>query len=393
MAALKVWDGTAWQVVGGAPQNPAVSAPLTSVGGVLGLPQATPATDGSFPAADKGKLDRVLFGPNGELLLHAVGAGGVGRYTRAAGPQQDVHLRSGPAAGSYAFLEAAINALVASNAYWDGTNWNRFDTGQPAMLSNVQGTTGTTFLQYAAAGANPITWLTVEQIDVLSGVTQRRNDSMSSLITASRHNHLTANLVYDGTTWNLQNTAQGGFIIVLGEEGTLTLYTATAGANPRTLTHNGTFTPATLGLAMDAPRALVSGGVIGTSPSVWTTIASASNVNVNSAGAAGGSAPWNNSTRTFTAPAGGLYQFDWCGSFAAAGGTIRAVAFSINGVTANYGDQFIPPVGGGNTTFIHTGLIIGLSVGSTVVPQVYQDTGAALNYALNTFAGRYLGPL
>lgn len=60
------------------------------------------------------------------------------------------------AASGYVFLGAKNNPHVARNAYYDGANWQRFDTGQGAYVISID-TTGPVVMA-APAGANPITW-------------------------------------------------------------------------------------------------------------------------------------------------------------------------------------------------------------------------------------------
>lgn len=50
-----------------------------------------------------------------------------------------------------------LQSQQAANALWDGTNWNRIDTAQPASLQVVD-RSGTLSFYTAPAGANPIAW-------------------------------------------------------------------------------------------------------------------------------------------------------------------------------------------------------------------------------------------
>lgn len=104
---------------------------------------------------DIGNNHAVTYGPSGEILLHDTGTGGVGRYTRTGGPQEDVHLRTGDAAGSIAFVEGQSSGIVAANISYDGANWNLFDTGQSGFVFYVG--TGGVNVYTATAGANPRT--------------------------------------------------------------------------------------------------------------------------------------------------------------------------------------------------------------------------------------------
>jgi hypothetical protein len=110
---------------------------------------------GNFPRTgllnpgDKAKLDKVLYGPNGEVLLGPNYTAGVGQYTGTA----DAHLRSGP--GGLSAVESQGGSYLTYNAYYDGVNWNRYDTAQTATLF-VPSASGTLVLLATSAGANPI---------------------------------------------------------------------------------------------------------------------------------------------------------------------------------------------------------------------------------------------
>lgn len=80
--------------------------------------------------------------------------------------------------GNFTTIDAALQALadtidgavyqinnvtyVASNARWNGSAWNRVDTGRPAVRMMLNSTTGILEIATAAAGANPITWTTIQ---------------------------------------------------------------------------------------------------------------------------------------------------------------------------------------------------------------------------------------
>lgn len=80
--------------------------------------------------------------------------------------------------GNFTTIDAALQALadivegavyqinnvtyVAANARWNGSTWNRVNTGAPAVRLMLNSTTGTLEVATAAAGANPITWTTIQ---------------------------------------------------------------------------------------------------------------------------------------------------------------------------------------------------------------------------------------
>lgn len=116
---------------------------------------ATATNNGLLAAADYVKLQALHWGgsDNNRLLLPP-------DYTSFVAEESgggDAHLRS---PNRDVFLEAKANQNYAVNAYYDGTNWNRFDVAQPAWCLSLLA--GTTFLlRTVAAGANPIVWTTV----------------------------------------------------------------------------------------------------------------------------------------------------------------------------------------------------------------------------------------
>lgn len=73
-------------------------------------------------------------------------------------------------ADGYLMLMSRSGGHVGANAYWDGTNWNRYDVAQP---SGVIIAAGNPLLQVfgATAGANPIGWSTKASIDAAGTMT------------------------------------------------------------------------------------------------------------------------------------------------------------------------------------------------------------------------------
>jgi len=60
----------------------------------------------------------------------------------------------------YAFLSSKLAPQIASNAYWDGTSWNRFDVASAAAMLVIDGAGGGLQFQTAPSGANPISTFT-----------------------------------------------------------------------------------------------------------------------------------------------------------------------------------------------------------------------------------------
>lgn len=60
--------------------------------------------------------------------------------------------------GEYSFVTAKNTSHVTGNAYWNGTDWNRYDTTKPSVMFRADGSKGEINLYTALAAANPITW-------------------------------------------------------------------------------------------------------------------------------------------------------------------------------------------------------------------------------------------
>lgn len=87
--------------------------------------------------------------------------------------------------GNFTTIDAALQALaaiidgavyqinnvtyVAANARWNGSAWNRVDTGRPAVRMMLNSTTGILEIATAAAGTNPISWTTIQAVSA-SGI-------------------------------------------------------------------------------------------------------------------------------------------------------------------------------------------------------------------------------
>lgn len=105
------------------------------------------------------KLQALLYDAHGNILLTGGGATGgfVGQESRRGTAFQDVHLRTGTPAGSFLFVEAQDSLFLCSNLFWDGVNWNRFDTAKAATLLDVALGGLSVYKVDAGAGANPAT--------------------------------------------------------------------------------------------------------------------------------------------------------------------------------------------------------------------------------------------
>jgi hypothetical protein len=85
----------------------------------------------------------------------AIVIGSASEYIR--NPKNNASSLSIESSDGFAQLQGKAGALVALNAYYDGSQWQRFDVSSAAMHINL----GTALTIYSApAGANPIVWTT-----------------------------------------------------------------------------------------------------------------------------------------------------------------------------------------------------------------------------------------
>lgn len=119
--------------------TPPASAVLPMWSGAGGAFQNT--GDASLPGSlFVPTVKSIQVGPGNQLIRNPANASG-----HLSLESQDGH----------SFLTAKLNAHLASNAYWDGTNWMRYDTSQAGGYFFMSGGSGLT-LSTASAGANPL---------------------------------------------------------------------------------------------------------------------------------------------------------------------------------------------------------------------------------------------
>jgi hypothetical protein len=130
MPVLKVWSGSAWVDASGSADWHTVgpTAPSAPPVGALWLDTVSAPTD----MLTQAEFDAVITKPGSPA-----GA-------------------SFNAPNSYGLLTGKQNAMVGANVYWDGVNWQRYDTAQPYTLLTVERLLGALRLYSGAAGANPI---------------------------------------------------------------------------------------------------------------------------------------------------------------------------------------------------------------------------------------------
>lgn len=71
------------------------------------------------------------------------------------GPPSGRHVRFAAPTG-LAFLGGKTGVLLSSNTYYDGTNWQRYNTANPAAVFSLDAASGALTVFYATAGANPV---------------------------------------------------------------------------------------------------------------------------------------------------------------------------------------------------------------------------------------------
>ncbi|TMV48117.1 hypothetical protein FE783_19385 [Paenibacillus mesophilus] len=71
----------------------------------------------------------------------------------------------------YLFASGKQRSWLLSNAYYDGTNYQRYATDQPAAALSADPVTGKPTFWYGAAGANPITWTAYDVLITQGGQT------------------------------------------------------------------------------------------------------------------------------------------------------------------------------------------------------------------------------
>lgn len=236
----------------GTPQNPQ-----------LAMDPATPSSPGSMSAADKAKLDALAAGVAiGSVATPLTLAAGVLDIQQASATlegslsaadfvkvqhlatyasNQDVTL----SATRYSFVTAGTLSFLCANAYWDGTNWFRFDTARRATLWQIGEQSAS--LLFAGPGAGAIVWSTPFQVSFPSTViAQLHAASAGGVLIAggALFAYLTANLSFDGANWNRLDTGSPGNALRLSPGGDLQLYSAPAGANPAVLTERFRLSPA-----------------------------------------------------------------------------------------------------------------------------------------------------
>jgi hypothetical protein len=105
----------------------------------------------------------------------------------------------------YAFIGGRVLGGLNGNAYYDGANYQRYDTAQPASQVQVSG--GALTVLTAPAGANPITWTSRMSINS-AGVLSLPNASITTPMIASGAVQALVASYFAGNGWT--TTATGG---------------------------------------------------------------------------------------------------------------------------------------------------------------------------------------
>jgi len=168
--------GNGWQIdavrVDGVPTN---TGSFTSVDyrsfyiGAITVPAGYAFNYGLYIGAPNGATTNLgLYNAGATQLVGALSIGNNATppiIRTPAGSNQSLSLES-PL--QYAFLSSRTGSHIAGNAYWDGSNWQRYDVAQPS--SYVVAGQSAIQLATAPAGANPITWTNRMSIDAASGL-------------------------------------------------------------------------------------------------------------------------------------------------------------------------------------------------------------------------------
>jgi hypothetical protein len=150
--------------VAGAVVTPVVGTPLVQSSTILQLGSSNAArwrvhTTGDLWAETDNTYDIGAAGsvrPRNLYLGGRVTVGGVNEYIR--NPVNALNNLSIESIDGNLMLSGKLSVAMGGNAYWDGTNWQRIDVAQPAMIWAMGA--GTATLYGSAAGSNPITGLT-----------------------------------------------------------------------------------------------------------------------------------------------------------------------------------------------------------------------------------------
>lgn len=363
-----------------------VAAPVRNTGSdqnpVIGLDPTSPA----------GSL---LYGPSGELILTTTPTGattgpGVGRYTRAAGPEQDAHLRSGAHGNSAAYVEAGQQVYLCSNAYADGAGtWQRFDTSKMSLLVTLLSFDRMLHIYKAEAGGGPISWTEVGQCFAdTTGRLQVRAPASDAMLVGALQAYLGANAYYDGSAWQRYNTGLAGTVLVVRQaEGVINARGFAAGANPVGFTKSYDIDATNWALAANPPRGLYTGGTTSVANNAWTMVVGTT-VAYNNAGAPGGTAPLSGGY--FWPQQTGIFHFQLWGTFAVNVGGVVGLRTSVTSPN-NYADAPIPAMTG-FFGYANVSADIACAAGMWVQPLVYQNSGAPANFVLQGFSGRYVSP-
>lgn len=122
----------------------------------------------------------------GRVVLGAAGANALAPIIRTT-PTMPKSL-SVESPGEYAFIGGRTAGVLLGNAYFDGTSYQRYDTGQPAAY--IHASAGAIQLQTAAAGANPITFVPRLSIDAAGALTVSGTAQFNSWVAISAANSL-----------------------------------------------------------------------------------------------------------------------------------------------------------------------------------------------------------
>ncbi len=129
-----------------------VTVGLTTAGCAPGTQWTTPDANGNINSTNTGNVGIGTTSPGGNIDVRD----STGRQL----------LLTNSTSGNSSFLNAAVNAHVSGNLYFNQTNWNRFDISKGGAIIAARGDLGVIDFLLASPGANPIaSFTTAMRID------------------------------------------------------------------------------------------------------------------------------------------------------------------------------------------------------------------------------------
>lgn len=180
------------------------------------------------PSGATGDNKSIVFGSSGEYIRN---------------PKNSTANLSIESSDGYVMISSISGTHMGGNAYWDGTNWQRYSTGSGAAAWIASA--GTVSMYAVGAGANPISWVNVISIDTSGNITC---------------NSVTGATLTSSGVLNVASTSQLHYVVCEGID---------IGAGPIYFAHSGAIrlyydgSDATYGTSLHTPQHLHVDGTIG----------------------------------------------------------------------------------------------------------------------------------